>query len=179
MIDNNTTNQKNIETHPKPKQQKQFLKSERTILPNKLKQTNPKRIQQIPVKKSNKTKNVSSNQTTHIGRHSQTIKEWEKWSFNTNQPKYKQAPRIEWQPHKSNNNFNEVYTNIKEFFTYPWCNGYHRRKWTRRHEFKFWTRLVAFHIELIPLGKVWIQLFSLQLWVNSRADWFLQPWWGN
>ena len=29
------------------------------------------------------------------------------------------------------------------------------------------------------LGKVWIQLFSLQLWVNSRADWVLQPEWGN
>ena len=27
-----------------------------------------------------------------------------------------------------------------------------------------------FHIALIPLGKVWIQLFSLQLWVNCRAD---------
>ena len=52
----------------------------------------------------------------------------------------------------------------------PWCNGYRRRKWTRRHEFKSWTRLIAFHIALIPLGKVWIQLFSLQLWVNSRTD---------
>ena len=52
----------------------------------------------------------------------------------------------------------------------PWCNGYRRRKWTRWHEFKSWTRLIAFHIALIPLGKVWIQLFSLQLWVNSRAD---------
>ena len=30
--------------------------------------------------------------------------------------------------------------------------------------------LFAFHIALIPLGKVWIQLFSLQLWVNSRVD---------
>ena len=60
-----------------------------------------------------------------------------------------------------------------------WCNGYRRRKWTRRHEFKSWTRLIAFHIALIPLGKVWIQLFSLQLWVNSRADWVLQPWGGN
>ena len=38
----------------------------------------------------------------------------------------------------------------------PWCNGYRRRKWTRRHEFKSWTRLIAFHIALIPLGKVWI-----------------------
>ena len=37
---------------------------------------------------------------------------------------------------------------------YPWCNGYRRRKWTRRHEFKSWTRLIAFHIALIPLGKV-------------------------
>ena len=61
----------------------------------------------------------------------------------------------------------------------PWCNGYRHRKWTQRHEFKSWTRLIAFHIALIPLGKVWIQLFSLQLWVNSTADWVLQPWWGN
>ena len=57
----------------------------------------------------------------------------------------------------------------------PWCNGYRRRKWTRRHEFKSWTRLIAFHIALIPLGKVWIQLFSLQLGVNRRTDWILQP----
>ena len=31
-------------------------------------------------------------------------------------------------------------------------------------------RDIVFHIALIPLGKVWIQLFSLQLWVNSRTD---------
>ena len=36
----------------------------------------------------------------------------------------------------------------------PWCNGYCCRKWTRRHEFKSMTRLIAFHIALIPLGKV-------------------------
>ena len=35
-----------------------------------------------------------------------------------------------------------------------WCNGYRRRKWTRRHEFKSWTRLIAFHIALILFGKV-------------------------
>ena len=35
-----------------------------------------------------------------------------------------------------------------------WCSRYRRRKWTRRHEFKSWTRLIAFHIALIPLGKV-------------------------
>ena len=51
-----------------------------------------------------------------------------------------------------------------------WCNGYRRRKWTRRHKFKSWTRLIAFHIALIPLRKVRIQLFSLKLWVNSRPD---------
>ena len=61
----------------------------------------------------------------------------------------------------------------------PWCNGYCHMKWTQRHEFKSWMRLIAFHIALIPLGKVWIQLFSFQLWVSSRADWVLQPWWGN
>ena len=37
-----------------------------------------------------------------------------------------------------------------------WCNGYRLWKWTRRHEFKSWTRLIAFHIALIPSGKVWI-----------------------
>ena len=30
--------------------------------------------------------------------------------------------------------------------------------------------LIAFHIALIPLGQVRIQLFSPQLWVNSRVD---------
>ena len=30
--------------------------------------------------------------------------------------------------------------------------------------------LIAFHIALIPLGKVRIQLFSLQQWINSSAD---------
>ena len=62
---------------------------------------------------------------------------------------------------------------------WPWCNGCRRSKWTWRHEFKSWTGLIAFHIALLTLGKVWIQLFSLELWVNSRADWVLQPWWGN
>ena len=61
----------------------------------------------------------------------------------------------------------------------PWCNGHRHRKWTRQLEFKSWTRLIAFHIALISLGKVWIQLFSLQLWVNSRTDWVLLPGWGN
>ena len=51
----------------------------------------------------------------------------------------------------------------------PWCNGYRRRKWIRRNEFKSWTKLIAIHIALIPLGKVWIQLFSLQLWVEQTG----------
>ena len=42
----------------------------------------------------------------------------------------------------------------------PWCNGYRRRKWTRQHKFKSWTRLIAF---LIPLGKVWIQRNELSM----------------
>ena len=58
-------------------------------------------------------------------------------------------------------------------YKYEWCNCDRRWKWTRRHVFKSWTRLIAFHIALIPLGKVWIQLFSLQLWVNSRVDWVI------
>ena len=70
-----------------------------------------------------------------------------------------------------------LYSNTLRRF--PWCNGYCRRKRIGRHEFKSWTRLIAFHIALIPLGKVWIQLCFLQLWVNSRAYWVLQSWLGN
>ena len=65
--------------------------------------------------------------------------------------------------------FSETFRLLSELFG-PWCNCYRRRNWTRRLEFKSWTRLIALHIALIPLGKVWIQLFSLQLWVNSRTD---------
>ena len=38
------------------------------------------------------------------------------------------------------------YQTIKRilFWRCPWCNGCRRRKWTRRHEFKYWTRLIAF-----------------------------------
>ena len=51
------------------------------------------------------------------------------------------------------------------------CNGYRRRKWLWWPEFKSCTRLFVFHITLIHLGKVCIRVFSLQLCVNSRADW--------
>ena len=46
------------------------------------------------------------------------------------------------------------------------CNGYRRWKWIRRLEFKFCTRLFAYHIPLI----VWRKVLSLQFWVNSEAD---------
>ena len=73
--------------------------------------------------------------------------------------------------------FHDLGKNIQSCQIVPHItHGYRRWKWTRRHEFKSWTRLIAFHIALIPLGKVWIQLFSLQLWVNSRVDEVLQPW---
>ena len=48
-------------------------------------------------------------------------------------------------------------------------NNYQHKKWTQLPKFKTWTRLFAFHITLIPLEKVGLQLFSLKLWIrNSR-----------
>ena len=35
----------------------------------------------------------------------------------------------------------------------PWCNGYCPRKWVWRHEFKSWTRLIAFSHSTNTLGK--------------------------
>ena len=39
--------------------------------------------------------------------------------------------------------------------------GHPHEKWNRRHEFKSWTKLFPFHFALMPLGKAWIHLFSL------------------
>ena len=85
-----------------------------------------------------------------------------------------------WGPNSSgleNTEYSFIAINSRSRWRCPLCYRY--RKWKRRHEFKFWTRLIAFHIALIPLGKVLIQLFSLQLWINSRTDWVLHPWWSN
>ena len=41
------------------------------------------------------------------------------------------------------------------------------------------VRLFAFHIMLILLVGVWMQLFFLQPWVNCRADWSFEPWYSN
>ena len=46
--------------------------------------------------------------------------------------------------------FQKVQFRICTQFRCPWCNGYRRRKWTLRHEFKSWTRLIEFHIALLP-----------------------------
>ena len=34
----------------------------------------------------------------------------------------------------------------------PWCNGYRRRKWTRRHEFKSWTDCISHSTKTIGKG---------------------------
>ena len=40
-------------------------------------------------------------------------------------------------------------------------------------------RRFAFHTDLIPVGKIWIQLFFLQQLVNSRTSWALNLLYGN
>ena len=39
-------------------------------------------------------------------------------------------------------------------------NGCFCKKWNRQPEFKFWKKLFEFHFLLMPLGKIWIHLFS-------------------
>ena len=46
------------------------------------------------------------------------------------------------------------------FAFYFWCNGYHKIKWTRRTDFKSWTRLFAFHFILMLLLKGMNPFFS-------------------
>ena len=34
----------------------------------------------------------------------------------------------------------------------PWCNGYRRRNWTRRHEFKSWTDCISHSTSTLGKG---------------------------
>ena len=52
------------------------------------------------------------------------------------------------------------------------CNGYRHKNLKRWLESKTWTRLIAFHVALKHLGKVWIQLLYMR-WVNIWVDWAL------
>ena len=52
-------------------------------------------------------------------------------------------------------------------------------KWFQQPEFRIWTRLFAFPIVLMPMGKIWFKLFFFQPWENSWANWALYPWYGN
>ena len=56
-------------------------------------------------------------------------------------------------------------TPILLYFRCSWCNGSYHRKSTWWHKFKSKMRLFAFHIVLIFLGKVWIQVF----WHNELS----------
>ena len=48
------------------------------------------------------------------------------------------------------------------------------RKWTLLSEFKSSTKLLAFHILPLPLGMICIQVFSLQLSINSKENGFFK-----
>ena len=60
-----------------------------------------------------------------------------------------------------------------------WSSCHRRRKKTRIHEFKSWTRLFAFHGTLIPLERYESNFFSFQQRVICRADWALYIWSSN
>ena len=55
--------------------------------------------------------------------------------------------------HENKHTYVYTYVYTQYIHTYPWCHGYRRRKWTPRDEFKPLTKLIAFHIVLIPFGK--------------------------
>ena len=86
-----------------------------------------------------------------------------------------------WQNNKLTliNRFNRKYMILK--WRHLWCNHYCYKK-TKQIKIKkmdstsrvpSWTRQFAFHIVLILFRKVSIKVFSLQLWVNNRADWVI------
>ena len=46
------------------------------------------------------------------------------------------------------------HNNYPELITWrcPWCNGYRRRNWTRRHEFKSWTDCISHSTNTLGKG---------------------------
>ena len=68
--------------------------------------------------------------------------------FETLQEKTKKST-----PNDEYENFDNVHLEAATKCIPTWCSRYRRRKWTRRHEFKSWPRLIAFHIALIPWGR--------------------------
>ena len=56
-----------------------------------------------------------------------------------------------------------------------WCNDYYHMRWTWLPKFKSWMSLFAFHIAIISLGKAWIQLFFLQLWIKIGQTGLFYP----
>ena len=69
--------------------------------------------------------------------------------------------------HTSGWDWNEIFVRSSQ------SNGYRRGKLT------YWLSLFVYYLAVITPGKVYIQLFSLQLWVNNRADWGVDPLYGN
>ena len=43
-------------------------------------------------------------------------------------------------------------------------------KWIQGSDYKTWTRLFAFYIALISLGRVWTKILFRYLLVNSETD---------
>ena len=46
------------------------------------------------------------------------------------------------------------------FWRWPWCNGYRCGKWTRRHEFKSWKRLISISHSTNTVGKGMNPIYS-------------------
>ena len=66
-----------------------------------------------------------------------------------------------WFLHTHTHTHTYIYIYIYIYTRHSWCIVYCCRKWTQQSKFNPWMKLFAFHIGLIPLGKVLIQLFFL------------------
>ena len=67
--------------------------------------------------------------------------------------------------------FLSFFLSLPLFRRHSRCKDYHGWKWMRWFEFKALTMLFVFQIDLMPLGKVWIQILSLPVISKYRVDW--------
>ena len=62
-------------------------------------------------------------------------------------------------------------TRISILWTYVHFTYLYHGYVTQRLVFKSYNRLFTFHIALILWGRIWIQLFFFQIWVNRKENW--------
>ena len=101
-------------------------------------------IKQIPKAVNMRTRRLSSNKKSFHERSKMYFEALKNCGF--------KEEFIYLEPKKMKPNNNDLYKDKETTDRCPWCNGYCRRIWTRRHEFKSWTSCISHSTNTLGKG---------------------------